>query len=154
MNSAKDVRIDPVNIDGLDEVFQNGSSQIADLRHPDSKNDNGLNIKEAAKHYDLSVASIRLKIKLGEIPAIKVSGKSGPEWAIFPNGIPNNYQKDDSTVDGVYYQADNKVIEGSHQATSTVVEEGLEGGNSSIEALKQANTNLGKFLDMQRELIN
>lgn len=154
MDSAKDIKIEPINMDGLNDFFQNDSRQIEDLQYSDIKLDTGLNIKEAANHYNLSIASIRLKIKLGEIPAIKISGKTGPEWAIFPKGIPENYQKDSNNLEGIYHHIDSSQIEDLDQGDSTVVEEFTAGSGPSIEALQQANANLGKFLDMQRELIN
>lgn len=154
MDSAKDIKIEPINMDGLNDFFQNDSRQIEDLQYSDIKLDTGLNIKEAANHYNLSIASIRLKIKLGEIPAIKISGKTGPEWAIFPKGIPENYQKDSNNLEGIYHHIDSSQIEDFDQGDSTVVEEFTAGSGPSIEALQQANANLGKFLDIQRELIN
>lgn len=154
MDSAKSIKIEPINMDGLTDFFQNDSRQIEDLQHSDIKLDTGLNIKEAATYYNLSIASIRLKIKLGEIPAIKVSGKTGPEWAIFPKGIPDNYQKDASSLEDIYHHIDSSQIEDFEQGVNTVVEDFTPGGGASIEALHQANANLGKFLDMQRELIN
>ena len=48
----------------------------------------GLSVKEASEYYQLSANSIRLKIKLGEISAIKVDGPNGPEWRIYPAGVP------------------------------------------------------------------
>ena len=154
MDSAKSIKIEPINMDGLNDFFQNDSRQIEDLQHSDIKLDTGLNIKEAATYYNLSIASIRLKIKLGEIPAIKISGKTGPEWAIFPKGIPDNYQKDTSSLEEIYHHIDSSQIEDFEQGVNTVVEEFTTGSGTSIEALHQANANLGKFLDMQRELIN
>lgn len=154
MDSAKDIKIEPINMDGLNDFFQNDSRQIEDLQYSDIKLDTGLNIKEAASHYNLSIASIRLKIKLGEIPAIKISGKTGPEWAIFPKGIPDNYQKDSNSVEGIYHHIDSSQIEDFEESDNTVIEEFTTSGGASLEALQQANANLGKFLDMQRELIN
>ncbi|MBP7864123.1 hypothetical protein KA183_20725 [bacterium] len=154
MDSAKSIKIEPINMDGLNDFFQNDSRQIEDLQHSDIKLDTGLNIKEAATYYNLSIASIRLKIKLGEIPAIKISGKTGPEWAIFPKGIPDNYQKDTSSLEEIYHHIDSSPIEDFEKGDSTVIEEFTTGGDASLEALHQANANLGKFLDMQRELIN
>ncbi len=154
MDSAKSIKIEPINTDGLNDFFQNDSRQIEDLQHSDIKLDTGLNIKEAATYYNLSIASIRLKIKLGEIPAIKISGKTGPEWAIFPKGIPDNYQKDASSVEGIYQHIDSTLAEDYDEGDNTVVEDFTPGGGTTNEALQQANANLGKFLDMQRELIN
>lgn len=154
MNTEKKIEIDPIDVEGLDDVFENDSRHIEDSQYPDSNLDTGLNIKEAAKYYDLSVASIRLKIKLGEIPAIKIAGKTGPEWAVFPNGVPDYYQKDDSTVDGVYHQVDNSPLVGSDEPINTMVEGSYRSDSTSLEALKHATNSLNKSLEMQRELMH
>jgi hypothetical protein len=96
--SARQVKHESVDIDGLDNVFEAEYEPIEDdfNRVPDlpvngathgDRNYAGISLKAAAIHYKQGVSTLRLKIKRGEIPARKIDGANGPEWRIFPNQI-------------------------------------------------------------------
>lgn len=91
MNSAKQHPKPKTNsTEGLEELFDGKGTVKAASINARISQARGLTIREAVAHYRLSANSIRLKIKLGEIAALKVDGPKGPEWRIFPTGLPQN----------------------------------------------------------------
>lgn len=74
--------------EGLEKLFDGTSTVPVASINARIREVRGLTIREAIAHYRLSANSIRLKIKLGEIAALKVEGPKGPEWRIFPTGLP------------------------------------------------------------------
>ena len=48
----------------------------------------GISVQEAAEHLDLNEKTVRRRIHLGQIPAIKVPRPQGFEWRVYLDGIP------------------------------------------------------------------
>lgn len=48
----------------------------------------GLTIKEAAALLQIHEKTVRRRIQLGKLPAVKVLGESGPEWRVYVDGVP------------------------------------------------------------------
>jgi len=130
-----EVKGEPVSLNGLDEVFDVDTTVIDQSNQANStvptKGTNGLTIREASQHYGLAIPTIRLKIKTGDIPAIKVNGPKGPEWRVFPNGAPEKPEQIDISVSasddqgGIndtegFYEPDRSIAEGFHQANINV----------------------------------
>jgi len=139
-----------VSLNGLDEVFDVDTTVIEGSDKGDSTlrsaPGQGLTIKQASEHYGLAVPTIRLKIKTGDIPALKMNGPKGPEWRVFPNGMPASYDKVDSTVHAFDSQPDSSVIEGFYKADRTVAE-GFHQANINLAALIKANHELTSKLE-------
>lgn len=113
-----------------------GSPLEASLQGPSGAAQPGLTVKEASDFYKLSANSVRLKIKLNEIPAVKIDGTNGPEWRIFPNGIPPSV-----TVKGESKQPSGTVHAGSLDSAITVQEGSLNGiGSPQGASLQGAGT--------------
>lgn len=80
--------VETVTTEGFDGLFQGGSTPEPGQNQGGSTPEPGLTLKEAVEFYKISEKSVRIRIGQGKIPAIKVSGNNGPEWRIFPNGLP------------------------------------------------------------------
>lgn len=132
-----------MSLSGLDEVFDVDTTVIEGSDQPRSTvravSLAGLTIKQASDHYRLAVPTIRLKIKTGEIPATKVNGPKGPEWRVFPDGVPATFSK----VDINDSQPDSTFTEGFCEADRTVA-----------EGFHQANINLATLIKSNQELIS
>jgi excisionase family DNA binding protein len=48
----------------------------------------GISVQEAAEHLGLNNKTVRRRIHLGQIPAIKVPRPQGFEWRVYLDGIP------------------------------------------------------------------
>ncbi len=48
----------------------------------------GLSVKEAALQLGIDEKTVRNRIKVGVIPALKVSRPQGYTWRVFPDGLP------------------------------------------------------------------
>jgi excisionase family DNA binding protein len=48
----------------------------------------GISVQEAAEHLHLNEKTVRRRIHLGQIPAIKVPRPQGFEWRVYLDGIP------------------------------------------------------------------
>jgi len=48
----------------------------------------GISVQEAAEHLHLNEKTVRRRIHLGQIPAIKVPRPQGFEWRVYLHGIP------------------------------------------------------------------
>jgi excisionase family DNA binding protein len=48
----------------------------------------GISVQEAAEHLGLNEKTVRRRIHLGQIPAIKVPRPQGFEWRVYLDGIP------------------------------------------------------------------
>lgn len=129
----------PVSLNGLDDVFEIDNTVIERSDQADMTVDSGLNIKQASEHYKLAVPTIRLKIKTGDIPAKKINGPKGPEWRIFPNGIPT--LADNTAV--VDFEDDGRVIEALCEPDTTVA-----------EGFHQAHINLAALIKSNQELVS
>lgn len=77
-----------VTTDGMEDLFQGGSTPEPGQNQGGSTPEPGLTLKEAVEFYKISEKSVRIRIGQGKILAIKVAGNNGPEWRIFPNGLP------------------------------------------------------------------
>ena len=130
-----------ITMDGLGHVFQIDNTLIEALDKPDSKvpssPSKGLTIKQASDHYGLAIPTIRLKIKTGEVPAIKVNGPKGPEWRIFPDGILTACE----------------AVEEFDQPDITPPEEFKKPDLTLLEGFQQANINLGSLIKANQELV-
>lgn len=153
-----EVRGPSVSVAGLEEVFEIDTSVIEGSDQPNSTVRSfapvGLTIKQASEHYGLAIPTIRLKIKTGEIPATKVNGPKGPEWRVFPEGVPADEGKGeitdsqpDSTVVEALYEADRRVAEGFHQANMNVA--ALIKSNQELISKLEAVTYRNGYLEAQ-----
>lgn len=129
----------PVSLNGLDEVFEIDSTLIERSDQADMTVISGLTIKQASEHYKLAIPTIRLKIKTGNIPAKKINGPKGPEWRIFPNGMPT--PADNLAI--VDSEDDDRVIEALCEPDSTV-----------SEGFHQAHINLAALIKSNQELVS
>lgn len=80
--------VETVTTDGFDGLFQGGSTPEPGQNQGGSTPEPGLTLKEAVEFYKISEKSVRIRIGQGKIPAIKVAGSNGPEWRIYPDGLP------------------------------------------------------------------
>ncbi|MBU6455439.1 MAG: hypothetical protein KGS72_26950 [Cyanobacteria bacterium REEB67] len=151
------VKTSDLSLNGLDEVFDVDTTLSDDLdqastRVPEAditvedKSISGLTIKEASAHYALAVATVRLKIKLGEIPAIKVSGAKGPEWRVYPDGIPQGLDQPDITDGASVCQPDDRVAE-DYQISDSRLAQGFHLANINVASLIEANQQLTSKLE-------
>jgi excisionase family DNA binding protein len=49
----------------------------------------GMTVQEAADYLHIHEKTVRRRIKLGELPAVKIELPQGYEWRVYPNGLPN-----------------------------------------------------------------
>jgi hypothetical protein len=159
-----EVKTSPVSLNGLDEVFDVDTKVID---HGDQANStvpfrtaSGLNIREASQHYGLAIPTIRLKIKTGDIPAIKVNGPKGPEWRVFPDGAPEKPEQIDINLSSsndqggisdteAFYEPDRSIAEGFHQANINVAS--LIKANQEMTAKLEAAVYRNGYLEAQIE---
>jgi excisionase family DNA binding protein len=52
----------------------------------------GLTIKEAAAELGISEKTVRHRIKLNQLPALKVDTPQGYQWRVYPDGLPPGLQ--------------------------------------------------------------
>lgn len=146
-----------VSLNGLDEVFKVDATVCDDFDQPDITLDKGyasldaqivegLTIKEASSHYGLAVTTVRMKIKLGEIPATKVNGPKGPEWRVYPKGIPQRFDQPDISIESQNRQPDINVSS-IHREPSDSVAEGFHMANINVASLIKANQELTAKLE-------
>lgn len=145
-----EVKRSPVSLDGLEDVFETDTTVIEDSSQADIKPQqgctDGLTIRQASQHYRLAIPTIRLRIKTGSIPAIKVDGPKGPEWRVFPNGVPQQLDQADITVQQVDAQPDNTETEEFYQADRSIAE-GFHQANINVANLIKANQDLTAKLE-------
>lgn len=110
--------VETVTTEGFDGLFQGGSTPEPGQNQGGSTPEPGLTLKEAVEFYKISEKSVRIRIGQGKIPAIKVAGNNGPEWRIFPNGLP--------TPEPDRNQGDSSVEPDRNQSGSTVEAEPVE----------------------------
>ena len=101
----------------------------------------GLTIREASKYYRIAIPTVRLKVKTGDIPAIKVNGPKGPEWRVFPQGLPAVTQQGDTSLPSEHANGDKKLTAAFENADRTVIQ-GFEQANMNVAALIKANQDL------------
>lgn len=154
-----------LSLNGLEEVFDVDSTVIAEFDHGAkesirSRAGEGLTIREASQHYGIAIPTVRIKIKTGDIPAIKVNGPKGPEWRVFPHGLPNDekhgdisqaadHLKSDSSLNEVFQQTDRTVAEGFQQANINVAS--LIKANQELISKLEALTFRNGYLEAQTE---
>ncbi len=49
----------------------------------------GMTVQEAADYLGIHEKTVRRRIKLGELPAVKVELPQGYEWRVYPDGLPD-----------------------------------------------------------------
>lgn len=54
--------------------------------------DPGLTVDEAATRLSKHPKTIRQWIKLGKLAAVQIQGPHGPEWRVYPDGLPASVQ--------------------------------------------------------------
>lgn len=137
---AEEAKSTNLSLNGLEQVFEVDTTVIEGSANPDRRvPTRGLNIKEASQHYGLAIPTIRLKIKTGDIPAVKIDGPKGPEWRIFPDGLQDAPPPGRDTSG--FSDIDNTVIEASYEADITL-SEGLHQANINVASLIKANQDL------------
>jgi hypothetical protein len=146
-NRAKEVKTNSVSLNGLDDVFDVDTTVISEVDQADSRVSNeaerrGLTIRQASEHYGFAVPTIRLKIKVGEIPAVKLDGPKGPEWRIFPKGVPEALKDTDISLQTGFHHAD------IHEA-----EESQQPDKSLAEGFHQANMNVASLIKINQEMM-
>lgn len=146
----KEVKNSPVSLNGLEEVFDVDSTVPNDIDQAAnrvlSKVTEGLTIREASLHYSLAIPTVRLKIKTGDIPATKVNGPKGPEWRVFPAGLPQSAEPIDISLTSIEDQPDRAHTEPSHQTDRTIAE-GFHQANINVASLIRANQDLSTKLE-------
>lgn len=159
-----EVKGSSVSLNGLDEVFDVDTTVITEGDQADSTLSKseivGLTIKEASQHYGLAIPTVRLKIKTGDIPAVKVNGPKGPEWRIFPKGTPAKSEQIDISVSASddhshineaepFHEADRSLAEGFYQANINVAS--LIKANQEMAAKLEAVVYRNGYLEAQVE---
>lgn len=91
--SQKPESLKVTSTEGLEGLFHGDGGVAEGLLDPGCRvEEKGLTLKEACRYFGLSSTSIRLKLKLGEIAGIKRDGPNGPEWRIYPDGLPEGLE--------------------------------------------------------------
>ena len=88
----------------------------------------GMSIQEAAEQLGLHPKTVRQHIKDGRLPARKIQGSRGPEWRVYPDGIPTvdpPLTVDSPSVHGSWTDPGPTVHSPSVQGESAVVLEAL-----------------------------
>lgn len=111
------------SLDGLEDFYQGGSTLPVEHDQGGSTVEPVLSLKEAVEFYKISEKTIRLHIAQGKISACKEVGPRGPEWRIYPAGLPSN-------KDG--FQAQRKGEDDPNQG-GTTLEVGTDQGGSTLE---------------------
>lgn len=146
----REVSENSVSVSGLEKVFELDSTVIEGIDQADRKvisgRTEGLSIKEASEHYGFAIPTIRLKIKTGGIPAKKVDGPKGPEWRIFPQGLPIQCEKSDISLDVAEDQPYISKTDDLSQADSKLAE-GFYHANMNVSSLIKANQELSSRLE-------
>jgi len=150
VQQPKEIRGTSTSLTGLEDVFDVDTTITDDCDQADTslitKVGTGLTIKEASGHYGLAVPTIRLKIKTSEIPAIKVNGVKGPEWRIFPNGVP--HQTDQPDINDISFDAQPDLTHASgFQQPDRSVTQGFHQANINVSSLIKANLELTSKLE-------
>lgn len=118
-----------------------------------------MTIRQAAESLNLSVDTIRRRIKEGKIRAWKVTGQYGKQWVIDPNSlaefqqvievVPVTYNLDPNVLMDNIRQT---VIEATRQETRQVIIEAMQEQTKQIESLTGELQELRKLIEQQEEL--
>jgi excisionase family DNA binding protein len=54
----------------------------------------GMSVQEAAEYLGINEKTVRRRIQLGEIPAVKVARRQGYTWRVYPDGLPPDVSYD------------------------------------------------------------
>ena len=101
----------------------------------------GMSVQEAAEHIGIHPKTVRQRIKDGKLPARKFQGPRGPEWRVYPNGIPSTdptLTVELPSVDGPWTDPELTVNSPSVQGESAVVLEALR----LVDNLRRENQQL------------
>lgn len=97
---APKAEINPVETDGLEEIFeatvseectQGEQRESAGLAHGEH---DGLTLSEAAERFNVSKHTVRRWIKEGRIEASKITGEHGPEWRVYGDQPDQNIESE------------------------------------------------------------
>jgi hypothetical protein len=94
---AQNVKRETVTVEGLDTLFVNAVDPPRS--NPESTQDQGWSLCQAAEAYNVTERTIRRWIKERLITAWKVDGPRGPEWRIHPSNPGSSQDTDASSVD-------------------------------------------------------
>ncbi len=100
-----------------------------------------MSVQEAAEYLGLHPKTIRQRIKDGKLPARKIQGPRGPEWHVYPDGVPltdPTLTVDSPTVDLPWTDPLPTVDSPSVQGESAVVLEALR----LVDTLRRENQQL------------
>lgn len=67
-------------------------SDLTNQVEPDPLQVVGLTIKEAAAELAISEKTVRHRIKLNQLPAVKIETPQGYQWRVYPDGLPSDLQ--------------------------------------------------------------
>jgi len=113
----------------------------------------GMSLQEAAEHLSLHPKTVRQRIKDGRLPARKIQGPRGPEWRVYPDGIPSTdptLTVNGLTVDSPSTDPAPTVDSPSVQGESAVVLEALR----LVDSLRRDNQQLaGQVGYLQRQVL-
>jgi len=101
----------------------------------------GMSVQEAAKHLGIHPKTVRQHIKDGRLPARKIQGSRGPEWRVYPDGIPTvdpTLTVDSPSVDGPWTEPVPTVDSPSVQGEAAIVLEALR----LVDSLRRENQQL------------
>jgi excisionase family DNA binding protein len=100
-----------------------------------------MSLQEAAEHLGIHPKTVRQRIKDGKLPARKFQGPRGPEWRVYPNGIPSTdptLTVDSPSVDGPWTEPVPTVDSPSVQGEAAIVLEALR----LVDSLRRENEQL------------
>lgn len=138
--------VETITTAGFDGLFQGGSTVEPGQNQGGSTAEPGLTLKEAVEFYKISEKSVRIRIGQGKIAAKKVPGPNGPEWRIYPNGLPeavpernhpgttveDAVPESGSTVEPEWYQGS---VEGELEEEEVEVVQGEKRAERELEKL-------------------
>lgn len=152
----QEVKDSSISLNGLEEVFDVDSTLTNEIDQANnsviSTSTKGLTVREASLHYSLAIPTVRLKIKTGEIPAVKVNGPKGPEWRIFPDGLGQTAEPIDISLTDSEEETNSTLTEGIYQGDRTPPEAFYEADRTVAEGFHQANMNVASLIKVNQEL--
>ena len=64
----------------------------------------GMSVQEAADYLGINEKTVRRRIQMGEIAAVKVARRQGYTWRVYPNGLPADAPVE--AIQGPFVQVD------------------------------------------------
>ncbi len=100
----------------------------------------GMSVQEAAERLGLHPKTVRQRIKDGKLPAVKIDGPRGPEWRVYPDGVPSTDRSrplDGPSLDPPWADPTGSVELPSADAEPTVNSPSIQGESAVVlEALR------------------